>query len=123
MHRAGSHQIQIPTVLPDDGQDGTIDSGDPHGAIIRSQPWLTAAAARAIITIQAGSTETGLGAFIGIGMAEVSSCESLVRKDQPVDPEQQIGMELSEDLLMRLFSKRKPNSNLQMKLYRGNISM
>lgn len=79
-------------VLPDDGQDGTIDSGDPHGAIIRSQPWLTVAAARAIITIQADSTEIGLVAFIGIGMGEVSSCELLVRKDQPVDPGQQIGM-------------------------------
>lgn len=108
--------------MPDDGQDA-IDSGDPHGAMIRSQPWLTAAAARATITIQADSTEIGLVAFIGIGMAEVSSCELLVRKDQPVDPDQQIGMELSEDLLMRLFSKRRPNSNLQMKLYRGNISM
>ena len=81
--------------MPDDGQDA-IDSGDPHGTMIRSQPWLTAAAARATITIQADSTEIGLVAFIGIGMAEVSSCELLVRKDQPVDPDQQIGMELSE---------------------------
>jgi len=79
-------------VLPDDGQDGTIDSGGPYGAMIRSQPWLTVAAARAIIIIRADSTEIGLVAFIGIGMVEVSSCELLVHENQSVEPGQEIGM-------------------------------
>ncbi|KAG8757777.1 hypothetical protein FRC11_004286 [Ceratobasidium sp. 423] len=74
-------------VLPDEGE-----GGDPSGALIRSQPWLTVASTRAIITIQATDEKIGLVAFIGVGMAEVSTCKILVNPGDPVEPGQQIGM-------------------------------
>ncbi|CAE6452554.1 unnamed protein product [Rhizoctonia solani] len=74
-------------VLPDEGE-----GGDPRGALIRSQPWLTVAATRAIITIQADSEKIGLVAFIGVGMAEVSTCQLLVQPGSRVEPGQEIGM-------------------------------
>ncbi|PBK81668.1 hypothetical protein ARMGADRAFT_1091070, partial [Armillaria gallica] len=58
-------------VLPDDG----AKDGDPHGAIIRSQAWLTHSATRAIIYIKADNPDIGLVTFIGVGMVEVSACD------------------------------------------------
>ncbi|CAE6378331.1 phosphatidylserine decarboxylase [Rhizoctonia solani AG-1 IB] len=72
--------------LPDDGDDG-----DMRGAIIRSQPWLTVAATRAVITIQA-SNQIGLVAFIGVGMVEVSTCHITVKKGDSVQPGDELGM-------------------------------
>ncbi|KAJ7795115.1 hypothetical protein B0H14DRAFT_3555790 [Mycena olivaceomarginata] len=53
-----------------------ILSGNPsaYGAIIRSQSWLTQSATRVIICIQADNPKIGLVGFIGVGMAEVSTC-------------------------------------------------
>ncbi|KAG8771737.1 hypothetical protein FRC12_003441 [Ceratobasidium sp. 428] len=71
--------------LPDDGDDG-----DMRGALIRSQPWLTAAAARAVVTIK--SEIFGLVCLIAVGMVEVSTCELLVKSGDPVEPGKQLGM-------------------------------
>ncbi|QRV84604.1 phosphatidylserine decarboxylase family protein [Ceratobasidium sp. AG-Ba] len=72
--------------LPDDG-----DHGDMHGALVRSQPWLTVAATRAIITIQ-GPDPIGLVCFIGVGMVEVSTCDIRVKPGDHVEPGDQLGM-------------------------------
>ncbi|KAJ3564824.1 hypothetical protein NP233_g8040 [Leucocoprinus birnbaumii] len=58
----------------------------------RSQPWLTVSAARVPIFIQAAQEEIGLVCVIAIGMAEVSTCNLCVRRDDPVEPGQQLGM-------------------------------
>ncbi|QRW26708.1 phosphatidylserine decarboxylase family protein [Rhizoctonia solani] len=74
-------------VLPDEGENG-----DPRGTLIRSQPWLTVAATRAIITIEADDPKIGLVAFIGIGMAEVSTCQLSIGAGDSVAPGKEIGM-------------------------------
>jgi len=81
-------------VLPDDGAppgDEDYAVGDPHGALIRSQPWLSVAAARCVFIIQPeASSDLELVALIGIGMAEVSSLglsEKMQQLQQPVDVE------------------------------------
>ncbi|KAG8216761.1 phosphatidylserine decarboxylase [Butyriboletus roseoflavus] len=59
-----------------------LQSGDPHGAMIRTQPWLSVAAARGVIIIQPEEpTELEWVAFIGIGMVEVSTIDLAVSKD------------------------------------------
>ncbi|KAH7890910.1 phosphatidylserine decarboxylase [Phlebopus sp. FC_14] len=81
-------------VLPDDGagpNDPDLKEGDPHGALIRSQGWLNVAATRALIFIQT-EEPVGLVAFIGVGMAEVSTCDITVQKGDQVDVGSQLGM-------------------------------
>ena len=72
-------------VLPDEGapiDDPDQQAGDPHGALVRSQPWLSVAAARGVIIIKPDEpTNLELVAFIGIGMGEVSTTEVTVSKD------------------------------------------
>ncbi|KAH8799230.1 phosphatidylserine decarboxylase [Flagelloscypha sp. PMI_526] len=80
-------------VVPDDGaekDDPDLKHHDPHGALIRSQAWITQAAARAIIYIE--NPFIGLVGFIGVGMAEVSTCDITVRLHQEVEVGQEIGM-------------------------------
>ncbi|KAF8689330.1 phosphatidylserine decarboxylase, partial [Rhizoctonia solani] len=72
--------------LPDDGEDGYM-----QGALIRSQPWLTIAAARAIITIKAPGP-IGLVCFIAVGMVEVSTCDIRVKPGDSVSPGTELGM-------------------------------
>jgi len=77
-------------VLPDDGapaDDPDLTTGDPHGALIRSQPWLSVSAARCVFVIQPeASSDLEMVAVIGIGMAEVSSLSLSDRLSQlPVD--------------------------------------
>ncbi|KAK0496269.1 phosphatidylserine decarboxylase [Armillaria luteobubalina] len=82
-------------VLPDAGAeegDPDLKPGDPHGALIRSQAWLTHSSARAIIYIQADDPIIGLVAFIGVGMAEVSTCTVSVQVGQKVSPGDELGM-------------------------------
>ncbi|ELU44140.1 phosphatidylserine decarboxylase domain-containing protein [Rhizoctonia solani AG-1 IA] len=62
-----------------------------QGALIRSQPWLTIAAARAIITIQAPGP-IGLVCFIAVGMVEVSTCDIRVKPGDSVSPGTELGM-------------------------------
>jgi len=79
-------------VLPDDGAPAgdDLEEGDPHGAIIRSQPWLTVAATRALIFIK--NPTLGLVCFIGVGMVEVSTCEVTVQAGQEVAIGDELGM-------------------------------
>ncbi|KAK7464209.1 hypothetical protein VKT23_006375 [Stygiomarasmius scandens] len=82
-------------VLPDKGAeigDPDLKPGEPYGALIRSQAWITQASARAIIYIQAENEDLGLVAFIGVGMAEVSTCEITVQKGQAVKVGDELGM-------------------------------
>ncbi|KAJ6458859.1 phosphatidylserine decarboxylase [Mycena vitilis] len=82
-------------VLPDDGadeDDPDLEVGSPYGALIRSQPWLTVSSARAIIYIQADNPKLGLVGFIGVGMAEVSTCEVSVKLGQRVEKGTELGM-------------------------------
>jgi phosphatidylserine decarboxylase len=57
-----------------------------------SQPFLTAVATRAVIFIEADNPKIGLMCFIGVGMAEVSSCEITVAEGQHLDKGQELGM-------------------------------
>ena len=67
-------------VLPDEGApfwDTDLVPGDPHGALIRSQPWLSVVATRAVYVIKPSDEQSPIDwiGFIGIGMAEVSTCQ------------------------------------------------
>jgi phosphatidylserine decarboxylase len=86
-------------------KDGTYYSeplfeglGDPnvHAIDIKgqatSQEYITAVATRAIIFIQADNPNIGLMAFIGVGMAEVSTCDITVREGQHIKKGDQLGM-------------------------------
>lgn len=57
-----------------------------------SQAYITSTATRAIIFIEADDPSIGLMAFIGVGMAEVSTCEITVKEGQRVKKGDQIGM-------------------------------
>jgi len=83
-------------VLPDSGApeyDPDLEPGDPHGALIRSQPWLSVAATRAAFIIEPTerSSPIDLVAFIAIGMAEVSTCDPTVAEGASVNVGQQLG--------------------------------
>ncbi|PBK93284.1 phosphatidylserine decarboxylase [Armillaria gallica] len=82
-------------VLPDAGAevgDPDLKPGDPRGAMIRSQAWLTLSATRAIIYILADNPVIGLVAFIGVGMVEVSTCAVSVKSKQRVSVGDELGM-------------------------------
>lgn len=82
-------------VIPDEGapaDDPDLKPGDPHGALIRSQPWLTLSSARSLIFIEADNPAIGVMCFVGVGMAEVSTCENLVKAGDRVVTGQQLGM-------------------------------
>ncbi|KAJ3838582.1 phosphatidylserine decarboxylase [Lentinula raphanica] len=81
--------------LPDDGagpDDPDFQKGDPRGAIIRSQSWLTVAATRALIYIEADDKRIGTVVFVGVGMVEVSTCDITVEAGQRVYVGDEIGM-------------------------------
>ena len=72
--------------------------GDPKNTEISmagedtSQVYLTAVATRAVIFIEADNPAIGLMAFLGVGMAEVSTCDITVKEGQHVKKGDQIGM-------------------------------
>ncbi|KAJ3888565.1 phosphatidylserine decarboxylase [Lentinula edodes] len=81
--------------LPDEGaekSDPDFQPGDPRGAIIRSQAWLTQAATRAIIYIDADNKDIGCVVFIGVGMVEVSTCQVSVKVGGSVKAGDELGM-------------------------------
>lgn len=73
---------------PQNATTGTIEeSGETT-----SQCYLTSVATRAIIFIEADNPAIGLMAFIGVGMAEVSTCDITVRVGEHIEKGQEIGM-------------------------------
>ncbi|KAF9786531.1 hypothetical protein IL306_001964 [Fusarium sp. DS 682] len=74
-----------------EGLVGDPDSPDP-AAPNYSQPYISAVATRGIIWIQANNPKIGLMAIVFIGMAEVSGCEFIVKKNDKITKGQQIGM-------------------------------
>lgn len=77
-----------PAVANDDGSRYHIDL---EGQVI-SQAYITSTATRALIFIEADEPKIGLMAFIGVGMAEVSTCDITVQEGQYVKKGDQIGM-------------------------------
>ncbi|KAG6836610.1 hypothetical protein H0H93_006160 [Arthromyces matolae] len=61
-------------------------------ALRNSQGYLTSVATRVNIYIQADNPDIGLMCFMGVGMAEVSSCEVTVKKGDRVEQGQETGM-------------------------------
>jgi phosphatidylserine decarboxylase len=59
---------------------------------VTSQAYITATATRAVIFIECDEPAIGLMAFIGVGMAEVSTCEISVREGDHLRKGDQIGM-------------------------------
>jgi len=57
-----------------------------------SQEYLSATATRAIIFIEADNPKIGLLAFIGVGMAEVSTCDITVKEGQTIKKGDELGM-------------------------------
>ncbi len=57
-----------------------------------SQGYITAVASRALVFIESDNPKIGMMCFLGVGMAEVSSCEITVYEGQRVKKGDQIGM-------------------------------
>ncbi|KAJ5558015.1 hypothetical protein N7461_001987 [Penicillium sp. DV-2018c] len=74
--------------------------GDPNankqeidmGGQVTSQGYITSTATRALIFIEADEPAIGLMAFIGVGMAEVSTCDITVKEGDRVEKGDEIGM-------------------------------
>lgn len=73
---------------PQNAQNGTIDEGGET----TGQGYITAVATRAVIFFEADNPAIGLMAFLGVGMAEVSTCDITVKEGQHVKKGDQIGM-------------------------------
>ncbi|RAH86033.1 hypothetical protein BO86DRAFT_415550 [Aspergillus japonicus CBS 114.51] len=59
---------------------------------IAAQPYLTSVATRAVIFIEADNPAIGTVAFIGVGMAEVSTCDITVKDGDHVHKGDELGM-------------------------------
>jgi phosphatidylserine decarboxylase len=59
---------------------------------VTSQGYITSIATRALIFIEADEPAIGLMAFIGVGMAEVSTCDITVKEGDRVNKGDEIGM-------------------------------
>ena len=69
-------------------QAGTFDPSDPQDP----QAYITAAATRAVIVIEADNVDIGLLGVIPVGWAEVSTCEVIVHEGQHVKKGDLLGM-------------------------------
>ena len=77
----GTYYAQCPAV-------GSSDPSPPD----LSQAFITSVAARAVIVIEADNTDIGTMCFVGVGMAEVSTCQITVYRGQRVSKGDQLGM-------------------------------
>lgn len=80
---------------PDSGEpssDSEIPIGSPYGALIRSQGFLNVVATHTLIYIKADNTDIGLMCFVGLGMAEVSTCHVTVKQGQRIGIGDELGM-------------------------------
>ena len=73
-------------------EDFSESQGADEAGEATAQGYITATATRAIIFIEADNPAIGLMAFIGVGMAEVSTCDITVKESQHVEKGDQIGM-------------------------------
>lgn len=73
-------------------EDFTDTHDADEGGESTGQGYITATATRAIIFIEADNPTIGLMAFLGIGMAEVSTCQITVKEGQHVEKGDQLGM-------------------------------
>ncbi len=73
-------------------EDFSESSGADEHSEGTGQGYITATATRAIIFIEADNPAIGLMAFLGVGMAEVSTCQITVKEGQHVEKGEQIGM-------------------------------
>ncbi|WWC72371.1 phosphatidylserine decarboxylase [Kwoniella pini CBS 10737] len=69
----------------------TNQAADQHGETT-SQEYLSCTATRAVIFIESDNPKIGLMAFIGIGMTEVSTCDTTVKVGQHVNKGEELGM-------------------------------
>ncbi|QRV91900.1 phosphatidylserine decarboxylase family protein [Ceratobasidium sp. AG-Ba] len=67
------------------------DGPDPAAANL-SQAYITSVAARTVLYIQADNPAIGLMAFMAVGMAEVSTCEIVVKPNQRIKKGDETGM-------------------------------
>lgn len=74
--------------LGDPEKKDSIDMGGES----TSQGYLTQVATRAVILIEADEPRIGLMAFVGVGMAEVSTCDITVKEGSRVEKGDEIGM-------------------------------
>ncbi|KAJ8473883.1 hypothetical protein ONZ45_g16135 [Pleurotus djamor] len=86
----GTYYAESPTESFED-TDNNGNGADPAGPNL-SQSFITSVAARALIFIRAKNPTIGLMCFIGVGMAEVSTCEMTVKEGDYVAKGQEIGM-------------------------------
>ncbi|KAJ4311350.1 hypothetical protein N0V94_007985 [Neodidymelliopsis sp. IMI 364377] len=76
------------TGIGDPQAKGNMDkAGEKTG-----QGYLSATATRAIIFIEADNKDLGVVCFIGIGMTEVSTCDTTVKEGQHIKKGEQLGM-------------------------------
>ncbi|KAK4992739.1 hypothetical protein LTR50_000863 [Elasticomyces elasticus] len=73
-------------------EDFTETKGADEAGEATGQGYITATATRAIIFIQADNPAIGLMAFLGVGMAEVSTCDITVKEGQHIKKGDQTGM-------------------------------
>lgn len=76
---------------------GTTNPRDNHTSIddvgiVTAETYLTSMATRAVIFIEADNPAIGTVAFVGVGMAEVSTCDITVKEGQHVEKGEQLGM-------------------------------
>lgn len=72
-------------------EDFTEDSAADANGECTSQEYISVVATRAIIFIEADNPKIGLMCFMGIGMTEVSTCETTVKEGQHVNKGDQLG--------------------------------
>jgi phosphatidylserine decarboxylase len=77
----------VPGTYYSDAPSAGLDTGGPD----KSQGYITAVAARAVLVIDTGWSGLGLVACIFVGMGEVSSCVIEVCRGEQVDKGQEIG--------------------------------
>jgi phosphatidylserine decarboxylase len=76
--------------LYEDFSENSEGSADANGECT-SQEYISVVATRAIIFIEADNPKIGLMCFMGIGMTEVSTCETTVKEGQHVKKGDQLG--------------------------------
>ena len=67
------------------------DDDSPEDPLTRSQDFVTAIATRALIFIESDNKDIGLVCFVAVGLAEVSTCNVIVKKGQKLKKGDELG--------------------------------